>query len=466
MPATSEQKNRPLGPFLLSFQDELIARMRWLIRIRWLAGIGVASTIIGATLLFELLVDPLPLLAVSAAIFLSNTGFVIWHRRLAGLSDRREQLHQAALLANLQISADLVILGVLIWLSGGAENPFFFYFIFHMVIASILLSTRASYLQASLAVALFVGMLAGEYLGWLPHHRLFPFFDQELLRHPLFLLGLGAVFSSTMFLTVYMATSITGKLRQREEELAEARLQVERANLELRRLHEHRSRFILKVEHELKAPLGAIQSLLVAVLTSLRPQLSDKVAELLERAVRRCENLLTMIQRLLELSRLQSAVHHYQFQLVDPARLIDRQCELMQPRAEEQGLVLKKEIAAPLPLLIADPEALEQVLTNLLSNAIKYTEQGEVRLRAEADQLQLRLEVSDTGIGMDEQELSQVFEEFFRSIRAKAGYEGTGLGLSIAREIVEAHGGRIEAVSSPGRGSTFTVTLPLSGRKD
>ncbi len=461
MPAEPRKRRKGISHFVLTFEDELVDRIGWFIRVRWLAGLGVSSTILISTAAFPLLVNRNLLLWISSSIFLVNIVYLLYFRWLQRRRDLPGWHRMVSHLANVQISIDLLVLNVLLYFSGGVENPFCFYFIFHIIIASILLSTLASYLQATLAVGVFNLILLAEYLRLIPHHRLFTFFDPGIYDNPLYLLGSAAVFSTTLFISVYMATSITRRLRSREQELFRVKDSLEQANEQLQEVHEYRTRFILRVEHELKAPLAAIHSLITVILTSFEAGLEPRVKDLLRRSERRVMNLLEMIRELLELSRMKMAAHRFNRQRLNPLPLIERHLELVRPQAEARTLTLEAELEPGLPELIADPEALGQVLMNLLSNAVKYTEQGKVSLRAAVEEGALVLAVSDTGIGLSEEEKGQVFEEFFRGSRAKGLGEGTGLGLAIVKEIVEAHGGTITVESEAGVGSTFTVRLPL-----
>jgi len=461
MPAEPRKRRKGISHFVLTFEDELVDRIGWFIRVRWLAGLGVSSTILISTAVFPLLVNRNLLLWISSSIFLVNIVYLLYFRWLQRRRDLPGWHGMVSHLANVQISIDLLVLNVLLYFSGGVENPFCFYFIFHIIIASILLSTLASYLQATLAVGVFNLILLAEYLRLIPHHRLFTFFDPGIYDNPLYLLGSAAVFSTTLFISVYMATSITRRLRSREQELFRVKDSLEQANEQLQEVHEYRTRFILRVEHELKAPLAAIHSLITVILTSFEAGLEPRVKDLLRRSERRVMNLLEMIRELLELSRMKMAAHRFNRQRLNPLPLIERHLELVRPQAEARTLTLEAELEPGLPELIADPEALGQVLMNLLSNAVKYTEQGKVSLRATVEEGALVLAVSDTGIGLSEEEKGQVFEEFFRGSRAKGLGEGTGLGLAIVKEIVEAHGGAITVESEAGVGSTFTVRLPL-----
>ncbi len=445
----------------LTYRSELADRIGWLIRVRWFAASGVMITVLLATSLLDLMVDRLVLLAVCSAIFITNAGYKIYFNHLRSTLRGKPGRHRRiAQLANLQISLDLLILTVLIYFSGGSENPFFFYYIFHMIIASILLEPADSYRQATLAALFFNSMLFLESQGFIPHHRLFPFFSPVIFYHPLYLLSLSVVFTTTIYFSVYMATSITSRLRSREQELIELKESLELTNRELTDVHEHRSRFILKVEHELKAPLAAIQTLITVILTSFAGELSSKVSELLGRAEKRTHLLLKMIGELLELSRMQVADHSFTKEPLDLVPIVDRQLELLRAQAENKSLRLVLELPDNLPPLLGNPEAINHVVINLISNAIKYTKQGEVRISAGTKGDYIRLEVADTGIGIDSEEAGQVFDEFFRGTKAKQTNEGTGLGLSIVHEIVERHGGWIDLESVPGEGSTFTVLLP------
>ena len=460
MTETASIKNRTINKIRLTHQAELVERLGWLIRVRWLAAIGVSSTILAATATFDLLIDRNLLLLISCAIPLCNIVYYIYFKWLLARKDLAAWHWRVSFLANTQISVDLIILIVLVYLSGGAENPFFFYFIFHMIIASILLSTTASYLQASLAVVLFNMMLLFEGLGLLPHYRLFPFFEESIYRHPVYLLGLSAVFTTTIYLSVYMATSITRRLRMREEESIQLKDSLEETNRQLRELHEYRSHFILKVEHELKAPLAAIESLIVVILTSFTETLTPKVKDLLSRAEKRSHVLLEMIRELLELSRMQTADFRFELKSLSLEPILSRLLEILRAQAEDRSLSLETNLPGNLPEVLGDQKAIEQVLMNLLSNSLKYTESGGVRVEAVPDNGFVKVTVADTGIGMSEEELQMIFEEFYRGELAKEKYEGTGLGLSIVKGIVEGHGGRIEVESTLGKGSKFTVWLP------
>ena len=177
---------------------------------------------------------------------------------------------------------------------------------------------------------------------------------------------------------------------------------------------------------------------------------------------RNVERMSNLVSDLLLLSRLESPEPQLRMEMVDLFELVGDVVKLVERAAKEKGIKLKVDVK-PGTALLGDPFLLEQMLLNLLDNAVKYTERGEVSLTAEAGDDQVRIRVSDTGIGIPSEHLPRIFERFYRVDKARSReLGGTGLGLSIVKHIVQLHGGRIEVTSQPGRGSTFTVLLPSS----
>ncbi|HLD82536.1 MAG TPA: hypothetical protein VI976_01135, partial [Candidatus Omnitrophota bacterium] len=168
-----------------SLQEGLIERNLWLIRLRWIAAIGVIFTVLFASQILKLFLPVLPLYTIALILGLYNLIFFILLGRIKN-KESPDISFTANRIANLQISFDLTSLAFLIHFSGGIENPFIFYFIFHMIIASILLSRRASFLQATYAVVLFSSLVTLEYLGILPHHSLKGFIMHNQHNNPFY----------------------------------------------------------------------------------------------------------------------------------------------------------------------------------------------------------------------------------------------------------------------------------------
>jgi len=230
----------------------------------------------------------------------------------------------------------------------------------------------------------------------------------------------------------------------------------------LKELDSMKSDFVAMVSHELRSPVASIHQQLSVILEGLSGDLTERQLRMFKRAKERASGLLDLIKDLLDLSKIEAGMV---VQYKEPLRLeelIEKVQELMFPEAEAKGLKLKLHIEPPLLPVKGDRNNLEGVFTNLVNNAIKYTpEGGEVTIHVKGEGRNVRVEVSDTGIGISKENLSRIFDRFYRVKSEKTRQIiGTGLGLSIVKHIVEAHLGKMSVESEEGGGSTFTVVLP------
>jgi len=223
-----------------------------------------------------------------------------------------------------------------------------------------------------------------------------------------------------------------------------------------------KSDFVQMVTHELRSPLSAVQSMLRLLEQGYVGPVTSKQQDLIQRSQRRVSFLLSLVKDLLELAAGKVEQLRGEKNEVVLNEIITKVTELMQTSAQEKGLEWKVEIAEEPLVLVGIEEGLERVFMNLVSNAVKYTLAGGlVAVRAWSENDQKKVEVSDTGIGIPEEALPRIFNEFYRAKNAKAmEMEGTGLGLAIAKDVVEQHGGQISVESTVGEGSTFYVALP------
>jgi len=227
----------------------------------------------------------------------------------------------------------------------------------------------------------------------------------------------------------------------------------------VRRLETIRQDFISNVSHELRTPLASLKAL-VETLQGGAIDEPPAAARFLHRMEVEIDNLTQTVQELLELSRIESGRVPFAKKPAAPLELITNAIERMQHQAERNGLTIEIEESGTGPEVLADAARIESVLVNLLHNAIKFTEPGgKITVRTWAEAENVIFSVMDTGVGIAPQDLSRIFERFYKADQSRSG-GGTGLGLSIARHIVEAHKGKIWAKSMPGEGSTFYFSLP------
>jgi two-component system phosphate regulon sensor histidine kinase PhoR len=230
---------------------------------------------------------------------------------------------------------------------------------------------------------------------------------------------------------------------------------------ELRRLERLRRDFVANVSHELKTPLAVIKACVETLLDGAVEDAEHR-GPFLERIAQQSDRLHSLILDLLSLARIESGGELLDFRAVPIAPLVRDCAERHQARAEARRQQLAVTEGDPAAAAWADEEAVDQILDNLVDNALKYTPAGgriTVRWRVEADQV--CLEVADTGIGIPAADLPRVFERFYRVDRARSReLGGTGLGLAIVKHLTQAMKGTVEAASTVGQGTTFTVRLP------
>ena len=243
--------------------------------------------------------------------------------------------------------------------------------------------------------------------------------------------------------------------------LTQQAAQLRAHNESLRELDRLKDEFIDLVSHELRTPLASI----IGFVEVLREEGmsgpdADQCAEVIERNATRLQRL---VADLLLLSQIQSGKMAMEFRSADLAGIAVGAVEQLRPEADRKRIDLVLSLASDIPPLAVDPTRMAQLLGNLLSNAVKFTPDGgkvEVTLGTEGDQAVLA--VADSGIGIPAADRERIFDRFFRTALAtQQAIQGTGLGLAITKAIVEAHNGTIAVDSDEGRGSTFTVRLPL-----
>ena len=226
-----------------------------------------------------------------------------------------------------------------------------------------------------------------------------------------------------------------------------------------RRLEIIRRDFVSNVSHELRTPLASLKALSE---TLMEGALEDPPAarRFLLRMEYEIDNLTQMVQELLELSRIESGRVPLKREPVNPHDLIATPVERMALQAERSQIELVNQVPENLPAVYADKSRIAQVVINLIHNAIKFTPQGgTITISASEETRRVVFSVSDTGSGIEPQDLARIFERFYKVDRARSG-GGTGLGLSIAKHMIESHGGKIWATSKVGVGSTFHFSIP------
>jgi signal transduction histidine kinase len=239
--------------------------------------------------------------------------------------------------------------------------------------------------------------------------------------------------------------------------------EIQDKNLQLEAANRHKSQFLANVSHELRTPLNSIIGFTRLVLRKTEGQIADLQKENMQKVLISSEHLLNLINGLLDLAKVESGkmeVFAETFKLDEVVRVA---VSTVEPMLKDGRVRLVTEVTPDIPALYTDKNKLKQSLLNLLSNAAKFTEKGEIKIAAWSENGALKLVVSDTGIGMNAEALNYIFDEFRQAdMSTTRRYGGTGLGLAIVRKFINLMGGEIGAESETGKGSKFTVTIPIT----
>jgi signal transduction histidine kinase/ActR/RegA family two-component response regulator len=224
-----------------------------------------------------------------------------------------------------------------------------------------------------------------------------------------------------------------------------------------------KNEFLSNMSHELRTPLNSILSLSRVILLNKKSNLSDDEKNYIDIIKRNGENLLALINDILDLSKIESGRIDLKPRLISLSSVLRVISENLEQTVDRKGITMKLDLPENLPDIESDESRLYQIFQNIIGNAVKFTEEGCVTVSAEYNDIGISVHVADTGIGISEENLPTIFEEFKQLDGTHSRkYEGTGLGLAIAYKSAELIKGKLSVVSREGEGSTFTITLPVS----
>ncbi len=261
--------------------------------------------------------------------------------------------------------------------------------------------------------------------------------------------------------------SLEAKIRDRTTELERVNLELRAANEQLQEVDRLKSAFVSIVSHELRTPMTSIKGYVENILDGLAGGLTDKQSYYLTRVKLNTERLTRMVNDLLDLARIEDPDKRHDYLQPLPLSIRDLVTEVVesfQPMARQRSITVKADHPPSVPLVRGDRDKLHQVLTNLIGNALKFTPTGgEVLVATHArsgDTVEVC--VTDTGCGIPLHERDKVFDKFFRGTAIPEEARGAGLGLAITKSLVELHGGQLWVDSTPGKGSRFYFSLPVT----
>jgi len=285
-----------------------------------------------------------------------------------------------------------------------------------------------------------------------------PYFKQDID-----LLSALASQASIALQNARLYSEVKGFSVKLEKEVADRTEELKMANEELKKLDHVKTEFLSITSHQLKTPLAAIKGYSSLLLEGTYGKITKKTIEPIKNIQQINEKLITLITDLLNITRMDMGKMTFDFKELAMEDIVDELVTELKVIAQKKNLFLQWEKPIGLPKVFADAEKIRQVILNIIDNAIKYTRTGGVTIKAENDDSKIKIEISDTGLGIKKEEIETIFKGFDRGQNVqKAQIDGVGLGLMFARKIVEAHKGRIWAESEgENTGSTFFIELPI-----
>ena len=449
--------------------ERLVQQIWWLVELRWMIGVGMIGYAIGGCWILGILTRCWPTLSLGVLILGVNLGVRhAWNKTLRH-RDMVESGKLARRFAVIQIIFDMVCVAVAAQQSGGILSPLFVLYLFHILLAAALFSRKAGLAFSLVGLFLFAGVTVLDLLFPI-HVHLAGLVGEQTHQDPLVIGSALVLFAAAMVVSALLGGHIGHMLSRREEALCliscaigDQSVELDRANQRLVEMDKMRIQQVRHVSHELRSPLSTIRNcLMVADRAKIE---HPKAADMVQRALRRVKGLLDFINDLLALARVESGKFtNEEVETVDLGETVHRIGESLLGRAEEKSIKMTLSVGEGLPTIQAAPQYVEQLITNLITNAVKYTpEGGHIETTCQLNEGRLRLEVADSGIGMSEEQLAHLFEEFFRTAEAKKmDPNGTGLGMALVKQVVDRYNGTIEVKSKPGEGSRFIVHLPVN----
>jgi signal transduction histidine kinase len=422
-------------------------RLMWYVNLRWIAATGlfisvpVSEAMLGFNIGYSNIIGIAVLLVFTNIIYLFVSRHINFKSEIAELA-----------FAEVQIITDLLFVSFIIHYSGGIENPFFFLYIVQVILSGILFpGVILPYINALFAAFLLTMWTIAEYSYLTVRYSI----RTDPLSLPLIITALAA-FYITNFAGIYIINNFMIGYRALKKIIDEKNRELETAMVD-------RIKTFRYAAHELKAPMVAIQSTLSVVRDVYSGELKSEVKDMVIKAETRASQLLNIIKEMIMISQYNLGIEKPDISEVNFNHWLEQLIRTYNAYAIQKKI---KFIFIPSDEFYAtlDTTGMEKVIANLINNAIRYTPQGgTVSVRSFYTDLSFGFTVSDTGIGIDNADLTRIFDEFYRGKNAKDMERlGTGLGLNLVKEIVQFNNGTISVKSELGKGSEFMVEFPLT----
>jgi signal transduction histidine kinase len=362
-----------------------------------------------------------------------------------------------------QIIFDFISLLLIIYFTGGIESPLYAFYIFHVIIGSLILSGNIVRLMISIVLIISLSGALLEAKGIIPHYAISGLFATPLYNNYNYIISFFTVFGLSLFLSIYLANSVARQLYSREKALTKAYMQLEEAE-------KSKSKYVMSVVHDLKTPIAAAMTHINNLEGGIFGEIPADMQRPLDRIKIRMTNAIETINDILQISQIRLEEDIEKVENINLKDMFEDIESDMHEIIESKKLNYNFRFTAkPDDFLQANPRLIKLALSNILSNAVKYTDEGgSIDVIIEDHINTFEISVTDNGMGIPEKEQEKIFQDFFRSsVSKQRNIEGTGLGMSIVLQIIKKYNGYIKVYSpsylriDPVKpGTQFIITIP------
>lgn len=437
--------------------EYILRRNKWMINLRFLASPLLALFIITLSILPNVEFNPFPLWGVTISIFVYN--FIL----IKLIEDvDHENVDSEYKFATLQMILDFIALGCFIYFTGGVETPLYSFFVFHLIIASLILPfIWVVYIMTFTIFLTIIGAFL-ECFHYIPHFRIIGLYESAGYDNLNYVIVHFIVFGLMMFISAFLASTIARELYRREFLLGQALKKIEDAEV-------NKSKYVITLVHDLKTPISAATTYLNMILEGQLGEFPEFLKRPLDRSRERLMGAIHQIGEVLQISKLRLGEDKPIIEEFDIVELIELIFDDMKELFAQKNIEFIIDNRLENTRLINDKSNLKLALANFISNMHKYTESGgKAFVDLSNHDNKLRIQFIDNGIGVPKAEQIKIFQDFYRSsLSKKKGIEGTGLGMTAAMHIIDKLEGTINLespspIASPERpGSNFIVDIPV-----
>lgn len=442
------------------FWNAIRARNLWFIKIRYVFAIGLSFFLLIGEFLFDLQFTSKQIYAIfsiSVLILIYNLIIHSTRSKIQSIPGKFNALH----LSLVQMILDLSSLLILIYYTGIIESPVYLFAIFQSIIGSLILPGHVVYLIVGMYVVVFSGMIILQNTGVIHSHLIIGLCGDVHLHNMNYIILFIMMYSSMLIFSVYLANKIAYQLYKREQQLRQSLIQIQD-------MEQQKQKYIMGIVHEVKTPIAAMQSMTDLILNGYLGEISDKLKEKINRINQRSGEALTLVNDVLFISKLK-LMSITSAESINMHELINNLLSQFENDYNSKNIDVRVNVFPNTSLSVhADKIFIELAVKNIISNAIKYTpENGSILIEINEISESLVIEISDNGLGIPQNEIENIFKEFYRAKNAKkSNIEGSGLGLSLVKQIIELHYGELE-INSPSKignadnpGTVVTIRLP------